>query len=79
MFLDGVNAETVSRMVKRNAQDSQFIMVSLRKVALKEANYVYGVTMRDTGVSEMIGNIDPTSVGPKGEIDVRGGQRYGAT
>ena len=70
MFLDGVNAETVSRMVKRNAQDSQFIMVSLRKVALKEANYVYGVTMRDTGVSEMIGNIDPSSVGPKGEIDV---------
>ena len=79
MFLDGVNAETVSRMVKRNAQDSQFIMVSLRKVALKEANYVYGVTMRDTGVSEMIGNIDPASVGPKGEVDVRGGQRYGAT
>jgi len=79
MFLDGVNAETVSRMVKRNAQDSQFIMVSLRKVALKEANHVYGVTMRDTGISEMIGNIDPASVGPKGEIDISGGQRYSAT
>ena len=50
-----------------------FIMVSLRKVALKEANYVYGVTMRDTGVSEMIGNIDPSSVGPKGEIEVNRG------
>ena len=80
MFLDGVNAETVSRMVKRNAQDSQFIMVSLRKVVLKEANHVYGVTMRDnTGISEMIGDIDPNSVGPKGDIGGSGGQSYGST
>jgi len=79
MFLDGVNAETVSRMIKDNAQDSQFIMVSLRKVALKEANHVYGVTMRETGVSEMIGNIDPSSVGPKGEFEVEGGKMIAAT
>ncbi|UCF49053.1 MAG: AAA family ATPase, partial [Thermoplasmatales archaeon] len=78
MFLDGVNAETVSRMVKRNAQDSQFIMVTLRKIALKEANHVYGVTMRDTGVSEMIGNIDPSTVGPTGEIKTEGGKMIGA-
>ncbi len=70
MFLDGVNAEMVSRMIKRRAEDSQFISVSLRKIALKEANYLYGVTMHDSGVSEMIGNIDPDSVGPKGEISV---------
>jgi len=68
MFLDGVNAETVSRMIKDNAHHSQFINVSLRKIVLKEANHVYGVTMHDTGISEMIGNIDPESVGPKGEI-----------
>ncbi len=68
MFLDGVNAETVSRMIKDNAHHSQFINVSLRKIVLKEANHVYGVTMHDTGISEMIGNIDPDSVGPKGEI-----------
>ncbi len=79
MFLDGVNAETVSRMIKRNAQDTQFIMVSLRKVTLKEANHVYGVSMRDTGISEMIGDIDPNSVGYKGNIDGSGGQGYGAT
>ncbi len=69
MFLDGVNAETVSKTIKINSQDSQFIMVSLRKIALKEANHVYGVTMRDTGISDMIGNIDPSSVGPKGELN----------
>jgi chromosome segregation protein len=78
MFLDGVNAETVSRMVKRNAEDSQFIMVTLRKIALKEANHVYGVTMRETGVSEMIGNIDPSTVGPRGELNIEGGKMIGA-
>ena len=78
MFLDGVNAETVSRMVKRNAKDSQFIVVTLRKVALKEANHVYGVTMRETGVSDMIGNIDPSTVGPKGEFEEEGGKMIGA-
>jgi chromosome segregation protein len=78
MYLDGVNAETVSRMIKTNAEDSQFIMVSLRKVAFKEANHVYGVTMRDTGISEMIGNVDPKTVGPKGEINITGGRTSGA-
>ncbi|PNX47748.1 MAG: chromosome segregation protein SMC, partial [Thermoplasmata archaeon M9B1D] len=78
MFLDGVNAETVSRMVKQKALDSQFIMVTLRKVALKEANHVYGVTMKDTGVSEMIGNIDPETVSPKGEFEIEGGRMIGA-
>jgi len=80
MFLDGVNAETVSRMVKQNARDSQFIMVTLRKVALKEADHIYGVTMRDTGISEMIGNINPSTVGPHGEINIeeRGGKTIGA-
>jgi chromosome segregation protein len=78
MFLDGVNAETVSRMIKRNAEDSQFIIVTLRKVALREANHIYGVTMRETGISELIGNIDPDSVGPKGELKVSGGQQHGA-
>jgi len=72
MFLDGINAETVSRMIKHKSQHSQFINVSLRKIALKEANHIYGVTMHDSGISEMIGNIDPESVGPKGEI-LKGG------
>jgi chromosome segregation protein len=79
MFLDGINAENVSRMVKNNAIDSQFIMVSLRKVALREANHVYGVTMRENGISEMIGNIDPNNVGPKGEISLSGGRMISAT
>ena len=54
------------------------IMVTLRKVALKEANHVYGVTMRDNGISEMIGNIDPNAVGTKGENKVDGGKTVAA-
>ena len=73
MFLDGVNAENVSRMIKYNAKDTQFIMVSLRKIALKEANHVYGVTMHDNGVSDMIGSVDPESVGPQGQLITIGG------
>ena len=79
MFLDGINAETVSRMVKQKALDSQFIMVSLRKVALKEANHVYGVTMRDTGISEMIGNIDPSTVSSDGAFKLEGGKIIATT
>jgi chromosome segregation protein len=78
MFLDGVNAEVVSRMVKDKAQDSQFIMVTLRKIALKEANHVYGVTMRDTGISDMIGNIDPSTIDSTGEFKQEGGRMIGA-
>jgi len=78
MFLDGVNAETVTRMIKQNAQDSQFIMVTLRKIAIKEADYIYGVTMKETGVSDMIGNIDPSAVGSHGEFNERGGKNIAA-
>ena len=27
--------------------------------------------MHDTGISEMIGNIDPKTVGPKGELNIK--------
>jgi hypothetical protein len=54
-------------------------MVSLRKTALKEANHVYGVTMKETGISDMIGNIDPNAVGPKGEIKTEGGKVLATT
>jgi hypothetical protein len=29
--------------------------------------------MQDTGISDMIGSVDPNSVGPKGEIAIAGG------
>lgn len=55
--LDGINSELLARMVKQEAKHAQFIMVSLRKVTLKEAEHVYGVTMTPSGLSEIIGEV----------------------
>ena len=55
--LDGINSELLARMVKDEAKHAQFIVVSLRKVTLKEAEHVYGVTMMDNGLSEIVGEV----------------------
>jgi chromosome segregation ATPase len=49
-----VNAENVAKAVKRSAQNAQFIQISLRKVSLKEADHIMGVTMQREGISELI-------------------------
>jgi chromosome segregation protein len=54
MFLDGINAEYVAKAVKRSAQNAQFIQISLRKVSLKQADHIIGVTMQREGISEVV-------------------------
>jgi len=56
--LDAVNAENISKMIKNNAANAQFLVVSLRKVTLKEADHLYGVTMLKSGVSNLIGTVN---------------------
>jgi chromosome segregation protein len=68
MFLDAINAESVARMVKRNSELAQFVMISLRKVSLKEANHVYGVTIQKNGITDIVGNINLMNVNEKGEL-----------
>lgn len=67
MFLDGVNSDIIGRMVKRKSGQAQFILVSLRKVTLKQADVVYGVTMQREGLSEMIANFDVTKISDEEE------------
>ncbi|MCI4346110.1 MAG: chromosome segregation protein SMC [Thermoplasmata archaeon] len=55
MSLDGVNAENVGRMLRRNAERAQFIVISLRKVTLKFATTLFGVTMHGDGCSRVVG------------------------
>lgn len=55
--LDGINSELLARMVKNESKHAQFIVVSLRKVTLKEAEHVYGVTMMESGLSEIVGEV----------------------
>lgn len=52
--LDAVNAERIARMIRRNSSSAQFVQISLRKVSLKEADHILGVTMGKNGVSEVI-------------------------
>ena len=52
--LDAVNAERVARMIRRNSDTAQFIQISLRKVTLKEADHIIGVTMTPRSISELI-------------------------
>ena len=55
MSLDGLNAEYVGRMLARNSERAQFVVISLRKVTLKFAQRLYGVTMRGDGCSRVVG------------------------
>jgi chromosome segregation protein len=55
MSLDGLNAEYVGRMLRHNAERAQFIVISLRKVTLKFASHLYGVTMHGDGCSRVLG------------------------
>src|SRR2546427_1242149 len=52
--LDAINAEKVARMIRRNSATAQFVQISLRKVSLKEADHLIGVTMTPESVSEVI-------------------------
>jgi len=59
MSLDAVNAENIGRMLRRNSERAQFIVISLRKVTLKFARQLFGVTMRGDGCSRVVGlNLD---------------------
>ncbi|HTT73836.1 MAG TPA: chromosome segregation protein SMC [Thermoplasmata archaeon] len=55
MSLDGLNAEYVGRMLRRNSERAQFVVISLRKVTLKFAQHLFGVTMRGDGCSRAVG------------------------
>ena len=52
--LDAINAEKVARMIRRNSSTAQFVQISLRKVSLKEADHLVGVTMTPESISEVI-------------------------
>jgi chromosome segregation protein len=55
--LDAVNAEIIAKMVRENAKFAQFVMISLRKISLKEAHHLYGVTLQ-RGESVVLGRVD---------------------
>jgi chromosome segregation protein len=55
MFLDGVNAERVAKMIKSASKNAQFIVVSLRNPTVSAANRTIGVTMQEESISTITG------------------------
>jgi chromosome segregation protein len=55
--LDAVNAEIIAKMVRDNSRYAQFVLISLRKISLKEAHHLYGVTLQK-GDSIILGRVD---------------------
>ncbi|WP_457591665.1 chromosome segregation protein SMC [Geoglobus sp.] len=55
MFLDGVNVARLARMIKEMSSRAQFIVVSLRKPMLEQADAIVGVTMGRDNSSQVTG------------------------
>lgn len=68
MFLDAINAEAVAQIIKQNVRSAQFIQITLRKATLDHADHFYGVTMRKTGISQVIANLNLADVTKDGTI-----------
>lgn len=52
--LDEANTEKFSLMLKALSKEIQFIVVTHNKVTMEAADYIYGITMEEKGVSKVI-------------------------
>jgi len=55
MFLDGANVERLARMIKQQAQEAQFIVVSLRRPMIESAERTIGVTQARGAYTQVLG------------------------
>ncbi|MCC3494030.1 MAG: chromosome segregation protein SMC [Oscillatoriales cyanobacterium] len=55
MFLDGANVERLARMIKRQSEQAQFIVVSLRRPMIQSAERTIGVTQARGAYTQVIG------------------------
>ncbi len=55
MMLDGANAERLAQMVKRQSESAQFVVVSLRRPMIENADHAVGVSLRADGYSRTVG------------------------
>jgi len=55
MHLDGINAERLAHMIKSQASNTQFIVVSLRKPMIEAADRTIGVTQKNSGITRVTG------------------------
>ncbi|MFM6106760.1 MAG: chromosome segregation protein SMC [Sphaerospermopsis kisseleviana] len=55
MFLDGANVERLARMIQQQAQQAQFIVVSLRRPMIESAQRTIGVTQARGAYTQVLG------------------------
>jgi chromosome segregation protein len=55
MFLDGANVERLSRMIKHQAEQAQFIVVSLRRPMIEASQRTIGVTQARGAYTQVLG------------------------
>jgi chromosome segregation protein len=55
MFLDGANVERLSKMIRKQAMQAQFIVVSLRRPMIEAADRTIGVTQARGAYTQVLG------------------------
>ena len=55
MFLDGANVERLARMIRQQAEQAQFIVVSLRRPMIESADRTIGVTQARGAYTQVLG------------------------
>ncbi|GBF79514.1 chromosome partition protein Smc [Aphanothece sacrum FPU1] len=55
MFLDGANVEKISKMIRQEAQQAQFIVVSLRRPMIEASQRTIGVTQARGAYTQVLG------------------------
>lgn len=64
MFLDGANVERLSKMIRHQAQQAQFMVVSLRRPMIESAERTIGVTQARGAYTQVLGiNLQRASAG----------------
>ena len=53
--LDDMNVERFMQLIKEFSSDTQFIVVTHNKLTMQAADRLYGVTMQEQGVSQLVG------------------------
>jgi chromosome segregation protein len=62
MFLDGANVERLAKMIRHQAQQAQFIVVSLRRPMIESADRTIGVTQARGAYTQVLGlDLQPQS------------------
>jgi len=63
MFLDGANVERLARMIRQQAEQAQFIVVSLRRPMIESSERTIGVTQARGAYTQVLGiKLQPASI-----------------